>query len=42
MAFQPYFDAGFPHGSSQFISAAATNWAALALIEASAARKPSH
>ena len=39
---QPYFDAGFPHGSSQFISAAATNWAALALIEASAARKPSH
>ena len=33
---QPYFDAGFPHGNSQFISAAATNWATLALIEASA------
>jgi ankyrin repeat protein/mono/diheme cytochrome c family protein len=32
---QPYFDAGFPHGNSQFISAAATNWATLALVEAS-------
>ena len=31
MAFQPAFDAGFPHGHSQWISAAATNWAALAL-----------
>lgn len=28
---QPHFDAGFPHGKDQFISAAATNWAALAL-----------
>ena len=30
-AFQPYFDAGFPHGTDQFISAAATSWAAIAL-----------
>jgi ankyrin repeat protein/mono/diheme cytochrome c family protein len=37
---QPYFDAGFPHGTSQFISAAATNWATLALIEASPLAKP--
>ena len=29
--FQPYFDAGFPHGTDQFISAAATSWAAIAL-----------
>jgi ankyrin repeat protein len=29
---QPYFDAGFPYGRDQFISAAATNWAAQALI----------
>jgi ankyrin repeat protein len=32
---QPYFDAGFPHGKNQFISAAATNWATQALIRAS-------
>ena len=31
---QPYFDAGFPHGKDQFISAAATNWASLALARA--------
>jgi squalene cyclase len=31
---QPHFDAGFPHGRDQFISAAATNWAALALTRA--------
>ena len=31
MAFQPTFDAGFPHGHNQWISAAGTNWAALAL-----------
>jgi ankyrin repeat protein len=30
--FQPYFDGGFPHGPDQFISAAATNWATMALI----------
>ncbi len=28
---QPYFESGFPHGRHQFISAAATNWAATAL-----------
>jgi ankyrin repeat protein len=28
---QPYFDSGFPHEADQFISAAATNWATLAL-----------
>jgi ankyrin repeat protein len=30
--FQPYFESGFPHGPDQWISAAATNWAAMALI----------
>ena len=29
--FQPHFESGFPHGRDQFISAAATNWAAMAL-----------
>ena len=29
--FQPYFDTGFPHGPNQFISAAATSWAAMAI-----------
>jgi hypothetical protein len=29
--FQPYFDSGFPHGRDQFISAAATSWAVIAL-----------
>jgi ankyrin repeat protein len=28
---QPYFDSEFPHGEDQFISAAATNWATMAL-----------
>ena len=28
---QPYFDSEFPHGTDQFISAAATNWATMAL-----------
>jgi squalene cyclase len=32
--FQPYFESGFPHGPDQWISAAATNWATLALIQA--------
>ena len=32
--FQPYFEGGFPHGHDQWISAAATNWAAMALIPA--------
>ena len=31
---QPYFESDFPHGYDQFISAAATNWAALALLTA--------
>ena len=30
--FQPYFESGFPHGHDQWISAAATNWAAMALL----------
>lgn len=30
--FQPYFESGFPHGKDQWISAAATNWATMALI----------
>jgi hypothetical protein len=30
--FQPYFETGFPHGSDQFISAAATAWAVGALV----------
>jgi squalene cyclase len=34
MGFQPYFDAGFPHGFDQWISAAGTNWATLALAQA--------
>jgi hypothetical protein len=35
---QPHFESGFPYGSDQFISAAATNWAARALIAASRSR----
>ena len=31
---QPLFDIGFPHGNDGWISAAATNWAALALARA--------
>jgi hypothetical protein len=31
---QPFFDNGDPGGKSQFICVAATNWAALALLEA--------
>jgi ankyrin repeat protein len=30
-ALQPYFDSDFPHGPDQFISAAASNWASMAL-----------
>jgi ankyrin repeat protein len=33
-AFQSYFETGFPHSTSQFISAAATSWAAIALAYA--------
>jgi ankyrin repeat protein len=31
---QPYFESDFPHGTDQFISAAATNWATMALTSA--------
>jgi ankyrin repeat protein len=31
VGFQPYIDSGFPHGPDQFISAAATSWAVIAL-----------
>ena len=31
VGFQPYFESGFPHGTDQFISAAATSWAVIAL-----------
>jgi hypothetical protein len=34
LPFQAFFDTGFPHGRSQFISAAATAWAAMALAAA--------
>ena len=32
--FQPYYESGFPHGQDQFISSAATGWAATALAAA--------
>jgi hypothetical protein len=32
--FQPYFDSGFPFGHDQWVSAAATSWAVLALAPA--------
>lgn len=38
MAFQPYFDAGFPHGFDQWISAAGTSWATMALSLAAPAK----
>ncbi len=34
IAFQPYFESDFPHGADQWISVAATNWAAMALAPA--------
>jgi hypothetical protein len=34
IAIQPLFDVGFPHGQDSWISAAGTNWAALALAAA--------
>jgi ankyrin repeat protein len=33
IALQPYFESGFPHGTDQWISATATNWATLALLQ---------
>ena len=38
MAFQPYFDAGFPHGFDQWISATGTSWATIALSMAAPAQ----
>jgi ankyrin repeat protein len=38
LAFQPYFDAGFPHGLDQWISAAGTSWATMALALSPAPR----
>jgi N-acyl-D-amino-acid deacylase len=35
-SFQPYFDSDFPYGFDQFISAAASNWAVMALLPAAA------
>ena len=32
--FQPYFESGFPYGHDQWISAAATSWASMALSHA--------
>ncbi len=32
--FQPFFESGFPHGHDQWISAAGTSWAAMALMAA--------
>jgi ankyrin repeat protein len=40
MAFQPYFDSGFPHGFDQWISVAGTNWATVALSLAAPGRAP--
>jgi len=37
LAFQPYFDSGFPYGFDQWISAAGTSWATMALALASPA-----
>jgi ankyrin repeat protein len=34
MAFQPYFDAGFPHAFDQWISAAGSAWSTMALSQA--------
>ena len=34
VAVQPYFETGCPHGIDQFISTAATAWAAIALTDA--------
>jgi ankyrin repeat protein len=34
IAIQPYFDSDFPHRTDQFISAAASNWASMALLTA--------
>jgi squalene cyclase len=40
MGFQPYFDNGFPYAYDQWISAAGTSWATMALTFASQASAP--
>jgi ankyrin repeat protein len=42
LGFQPWFDAGFPHGPNQWISAAGTNWAAMALTYALPETRSAH
>ena len=37
---QPYFDSEFPYGHDQFISAAATNWATMALAREAGPQRP--
>ncbi len=32
LPFQPFFESGFPHGLDQWISAAASSWASMALL----------
>ena len=39
--FQPYFETGFPHGRSQFISTVATAWASAALTYTLEGLRPS-
>ena len=41
LALQPWFDAGFPHGYDQWISAAGTNWATMALAVTLPEARPS-
>jgi ankyrin repeat protein len=40
LAFQPYFDAGFPYQFDQWISAAGTSWATMALALAAPEARP--
>jgi hypothetical protein len=41
LPFQPYFESDFPHGHDQWISAAATNWATMALaLSVESAKNP--
>lgn len=40
LPFQTFFESGFPHGRSQYISAAATAWAAMALGSAAELAAP--
>jgi len=40
LAFQPFFDAGFPHGYDQWMSAAGTSWATMALTLALPEQNP--